>query len=419
MIEEKEFKGYWWLLENPEKRVGGIATFSPDNIKLETFSELKIREKDFGPKIILGFTTEGKKITLRHCQKKGFKITGKMTGNEEVATPEIYFAEEIFVGEHFEREEIYLDSIEASFPLLQEWMKITGVNYSGSIMDDLPKKISPEDNFNIDYKFPESITSEIQDGLLELKIRSNIKPKRTGGAKIDENAIVKISPKKEKFTFGEGIEYIYTFQDFLRLATRKILTPLWIKGKIEKSEEEKPKEIDIYFPLEGETNIPQHLHPNRVNFMFDNISDQFDSTMNKWYQKAEELKPLYHLYFEIFHNPYLYPRNRFLSLIQALEAYYQVEHDGEYLPLKNKLKTILEEYESIFSKLPLDIKSKIDGLVDTRNYLVHHDENIDNVNTDRLPEYSWMLRSIIETVLLKEIDIPEEQIVERLSQALS
>ncbi len=452
MIENREFRGYWWLPENPDKKVGGVATFTPNNwVKLHIFSELEIGVKDFRPEIILGVTTTGKRVTLRYCSKNNFSFISK----DVVATPVEYIAKEIFLGEHFKNSNIQFDSIEACFPLLQEWMNITGVTCSGSIINDPPKKIRSEDNFNIDYEFPESIVSEIENKLLELKIKTNIKPKRIGGAKIDENAIVKISAKVEKFSFDEGIEYIYTFQDFLRLATRKIMTPIWIKGKIEKPGDKKPKGIDIYFPLRGGVNIPKHLHPEKANFMLYDISDQFDSTMKKWYQKAEELKPLYNLYFEFFHNPNLYPRNKFLSLTQALEAYYRVEHgekyitddefyDGYYeqlcdnipndLPsdfkshlkdgtfkyanefsLKNKLKKILEKYGSVFSKLPLDIKSEIDTLVNTRNYLIHYDKDIDNYDTSRIPEFTNILGLIIEVILLREIRIPKEKIIESLS----
>jgi len=180
-----------------------------------------------------------------------------------------------------------------------------------------------------------------------------------------------------------------------------------------------------------------------------------DTLYYPFYKKAEELKPLYHLYFEIFHNPNLYPRNKFLSLTQALEAYFRIEHDEKYISddeyhegyykqlcknipenlpndfkshlkkgtfyyanefsLRKKLKTILDEHESIFSNIPGDIKSEIDTLVNTRNYLIHHDESITDCDTSRIPEFSKILKLIIETILLRQIEIPKKQIIRSLS----
>ena len=68
----------------------------------------------------------------------------------------------------------------------------------------------------------------------------------------------------------------------------------------------------------------------------------------------------------------------------------------------------------------MDIEASVNEIVNTRNYLTHYDEGISpRADTDELHPLILRLRAILETVLLSNLGIPENQIVERLQQRYS
>ncbi|MFP4001229.1 MAG: HEPN domain-containing protein [Thermoplasmata archaeon] len=457
MINEKEYRGYWWLPEDPDNKVGGILNFSPKKrkINLQIFSALKPKKKNFNPSIILGQTIQGKNITLRNCVKGSFS----MKFGDYVAMPVEYRASEIFAGEHFYDVEIEIEKIRAGFPLLQKWSQITGVKHLTDFFEQHTMNSDSKDTFDLCYEIPESIEVELSDIIFELKIKPNTNLKRIGEVSIEEKAFIEISSKEGSISFNDLIQKIYVFQDFLKLATNKNLHPSWIQGSINQSSKSKLNWIKIYFPFTSDLNIPDRLHPNNVNFMFKDISDRFSSVISRWYEKAIELRPLFTSYFEIGHNENLYQRNFFLTLVQAIESYYRSEYDNKYLPddkfeegyydqlcknipeklsggfkdhlkkgpflhaneysLRKKLSKILEEHESIFSSLDKKISPEIKYIVGTRNYLIHHDESTKNVAMDRLPEFIEILELIIQVILLRKIiRLSKDQIINRLNRQI-
>jgi hypothetical protein len=155
----------------------------------------------------------------------------------------------------------------------------------------------------------------------------------------------------------------------------------------------------------------------------------------------------------------MYLQNQLLSLTQAIETYHRREIGGQYLSddefeefydelcevipdqfdesfqdhlqkgtfryaneysLRKRLSQLVSEQENILDELPMDIEASVNEIVNTRNYLTHYDEGISpRADTDELHPLILRLRAILETVLLSNLGIPEDQIVERLKQRYS
>ena len=69
LLTEFEYKGYFWIPENPKEQIPGVLKFSQmDGINLELFGYLEYDQKNKEEiVIVLGFTSDGKKITMLKC----------------------------------------------------------------------------------------------------------------------------------------------------------------------------------------------------------------------------------------------------------------------------------------------------------------------------------------------------------------
>ncbi|MBA7591412.1 hypothetical protein ES708_33568 [subsurface metagenome] len=149
----------------------------------------------------------------------------------------------------------------------------------------------------------------------------------------------------------------------------------------------------------------------------------------------------------------MYLEYKFLSLIQAVEAYHRIKYegqskyltDGEYKiilsELKEKFSYIIKEpfknilfekleygneyslrkrfkilfndnFVEIFGVLKSKIKNFIQKTVDTRNYLIHQDKKLKSVSfVGREFIYAnLILKTLIEVLLLNELGFKNEEI---------
>ncbi|WP_153300681.1 ApeA N-terminal domain 1-containing protein, partial [Halococcus hamelinensis] len=222
MIEEREYWGYWWLPENPDEKVGGIASFSPsDGVSLELFSALNDDTRYMGsgtvyrPDFIHGITTDGEKITLKNCIRGNYSMSSSQGIG---ATSSTYQAIALLSGAHF-TEQINFDRFRVQFPLLTKWSGVTGVSYSGSVLEG--GEVSAGDTFEITYEFPESITADLDDVELKLIFNADFNMSQVGGASIDEDVYFDIVPDSGQMSYDTSFNYSRMLQDFITLATGK------------------------------------------------------------------------------------------------------------------------------------------------------------------------------------------------------
>ena len=460
MIDEREFRGYWWLPENPDEKVGGIASFSPsDGVSLELFSTLNEDPEYMGsgnafrPDFVHGITTEGERVTLKNCIRGSYSMSSSQgTG---VANSS-YQAISLLSGAHF-TEQINFDRFRVQFPLLTKWAGVTGVNYSGSVFEG--GEVSAGDTFEITYEFPESITAELEDAELKLIFNADFNMGRVGGVSVDEEVYFDIIPDSDQVTYSGSIDYSGMLQDFITLATGKEVQASMMIGRLEREEQPGYNDVEVLFSTSGDLKLPDSLHPLKANFVLADIVDDFSEVMNNWFQHYEELEPVYNLYFSVQYNSEMYLQNQFLSLTQAIETYHRREIGGQYLSnsefeefygelceiipdrfdesfqdhlekgtfkyandfsLRKRLSQLVSEQENILGKLPMDVEASVNEIVNTRNYLTHYNEGISpRADTGELHPLILRLRVILETVLLSNLGIPEDQIVERLQQRYS
>lgn len=212
--------------------------------------------------------------------------------------------------------------------------------------------------------------------------------------------------------------------------------------------------IKIFYSALGDNGTKNSISLNRMLFSYSDIDDYFENCLKNWFNKKEDLEPVYRLYFGTMYNPSMFLQNKFLSLIQALESYHRRIYGGKYCTdedygeiyakmlesiaynidsgLQEKLKSYLKyanefslrkrlklirktlEENGLCDNLSYDRRSLfISDLVDIRNELIHNDK-ISEKSKDlvKMSEYVEIMQRVIEKCLLLELELPTAMIIE-------
>lgn len=455
-MEEFEYAGIWWLPEDPDNTISGTLKFDPtrgSNLKLiGSFKENKDFNTFLAPNIILGITSDGKRITLYKCRESGSQmgIPGFLSS--------FFVAQVIFVGHHFEREEdIVFDSLSLTYFHLEEWTRITGIKVS--VITDSNSKF---EELEISYIHPKDVKATIDDFHISIDFSLNLSGDRIKKCVLEQTTIIKIEPHKQIHFNHYRKNICYHIQNFLSLAIGEAVYPLTIKGKTEackmKTTDNKIiyNNISIFYSMKRSAGKSKTLYPDDIFFLFEDISDDFEKYLNKWFAKSEILSPVYDLYFGTLYNPSMYLEHQFLSLIQALESYHRRVYGGKYLSdsdyiqiyedlikaipkeidnnfreslkqklrhhnefsLRKRLNEILKICGDVISLLICDKKEFVNDLVDTRNFLVHYDRDLEKrvKKNEELLDIVLKMKFILQICFLIELGMPMNKMRDLISR---
>lgn len=82
------------------------------------------------------------------------------------------------------------------------------------------------------------------------------------------------------------------------------------------------------------------------------VHDSFGEYLTNWFEKKDQLKPALDLFFAVMYNDALYLEGRFLSLVQAVEAYHRRVFGGTY---QNEVDYHNGLYKRLVDALPSDL----------------------------------------------------------------
>lgn len=442
MIEGFEHNGLWWLPNEPSNQVSGKLKFeSNEGANLELIGsfikDLTENSELLSPEIILGFSTNGRNITLHKCieTNRNLNIPGIITSS--------FISNLVLIGAHFEKpEDISFKSISVNLSYFDEWVDISGFdlqfNSDGSII--------------VEHKRPDSMAAGVSnDFRVSIKFAATRPLAARDRVKIEQNAYLHIESPQDK-TLDEFISIINDIQRFLSLGILEPVYILTMSGKTEAakiSTREGPPHytsVNVYYTQPGSPFIPKTMFKHNMLFTLNDIRTRLDAHLQSWLNKAELLKPVYDLYFGTLYNPRLYLEHKFLNYVHAIEIYHrrtmtnidlpEEEHKRRVIEiinkvpdaykgwledrlkysneptLRNRFREIVDENSDVIGNF---INSKvIQQIVTTRNYLTHYDESLKN-RTSRERELYYLinkLRLTLTVCLLKEIDFSLEEINE-------
>lgn len=449
MIEKFECKGVWWLPDNPKKQILGMLRFVPgEGAVLDlmgSFVELKSTDVSFEPEVVLGTSSIGKKITLHKCfeTKECCSTSGFPTSS--------FYANIVFIGWHFTKpENLKFKSFFVNYPYFEEWSKI-GVFSHRWESEEKSKK------YEMKYELPEPVEAKINNSKISFDHDLNIIYDLLREVNLKHTTFIKIEPEDE-LHFEEYQSILYYLQNFLSLATRRAIYPLSIKATAEQYKHVSTfstgkvhhPPIEIFYNVIDKVDLSEKLNHYSMLFTFEDISGQFETYLQNWFDKAELLKPVYDIFFGTLYKPSMYLEVQFLSLIQAVESYHRRRFGGKYLSdddykevcdtlvnaipdsveggLKDSLKSRIgygnefslrtrlrrlfdsDGYREILSEFAENRNAFIGEVVDTRNYLTHYEGIEKAAIGEELDPFIRKLKILLEICLLTELGFSTEEI---------
>lgn len=459
MLEKKSIRGYWWVDENPDRKVAGSLEYDPDEgIDLKLLSpldqDLETLEADtlVDYDRIYGITEEGNEMTLMDCKRGSTQIN---LGGSGIQTSE-YMVPAYIDGYAFvDGEDIEFSRVSVEYPLLDQWANQSGASIEFNMGEESNNALvtaSEGDTIDITYEFQDSMQANVEDYTISLTLSTNTDMNRVGGVSIDETTKFEIEKQDGSISLEEMYDVNSKLQDFITLAVRKPTFPSSLEAKIP-TDGPINDTANIVFNQLSNLNPPEQLHSRKTNFLLPNIEDRFEETLSIWFELYTEIKPTYDLFFGTKYNDTMFERNRFLGFTQALETYHRrsdytgtyleedefndykeeligtihkehdqsfqdhmvdgvFEHANEY-SLRKRLNGLVDAHETVLSELPWDVSSEINPIVNTRNYLTHYDDD-SGAEMDRLREHNLILEALLEACLLTDLEIPEDHIRQRL-----
>lgn len=304
MRENFTYNGEWFLPQKPENKIPGILTYNPEEgIYLELMGSLRELRGPIGigdlfkPDIILGFTTNGKAITLYRCAEIGREINfpGGVTTKNRVNY--------CFVGTHFDNaSELKFDSLKVSFQNLEEWLNISGFKTQFDNKHNKQK---------LEFELPDPIVFDLGENLkgkFEFNSRYKSRPHKVS---LEQNVYFVVESTNKELQFNDLLTKIWPFQNFLILATHSSCHTREIKLK-----NESPKEIEVFFERLNSQQKRNLKGTYGYLFFFSDIEVDFEKIIQKWYSMTELANPFINPLFDFLHMK-KFDENVFLDIIQA------------------------------------------------------------------------------------------------------
>jgi hypothetical protein len=396
------FQGYFWRSDAPHIRVPGKCySTESGSIRLDvlgTFSGKPLDPPE--PKLgrILGITEKGVAITLEDCffAKQRYHSRGW-----PVSTIRAHFA---LLGHHFEKVDISLEEILWQSDAIDEWLRIAPIatdvstnptrvtiSFSPELSREWP---IPGGFLRIGHSWSTSGSHEYREAKLSKRVWVGFRFAETQPL----NDLVRAANRFGKFV-SLAVDQIIPL-DSINVLSKGIVETI---GKTERS-----IPIEVYYePTSRER--PDLSRLSQPLLRFQNLETRFGDVIANWFANYEKFESAFNLYFATKSGRELYVENRFLMLIQALEALHRglsvatVFSDDEYSnfcdvleaaappkfrewlqlrlkygnepSLRRRLRELFEAFGAFYGQ-PKHIDTWVSRIVDARNYATHHDPEL-------------------------------------------
>lgn len=444
MIGDFEVKGIWWLPNNPENRLPGVLTFSPNSggISLELHGSLStaMQPQDLLiTECVLGETYRGDPVTVCDCfETESNGMSSRIVGNH------------IFMGKHFDsRQKIKFSKIRVSYEHLEQW--IGGRRFETETTKPYSAIHTPPQCFEIHLP---SI-----DASIELTYSVSF----SNGTQILEwkhTDYLELCPKVQQ-DYEWFTKNIYTLHLFLVLVTGGMIRQNEMVGYGdiigEVSGTQVREKIAIHRVPTNDNSVK--LDDWHILLKLPTLKDNIDVYVDKWFRDAALLTPIYALLWSIISRHSTYYETIFLNLTQALEAFHRRCYNGFYLPedqyesirnilvkaipngisdglrdslksrlkygneisFRNRLKNLLDgsAWNDCLKSFIKDKSGFVNSVVDTRNYFVHYDRSLEDKAlkpSNGLYHCNELLTLILFVLLYQNIGIPLDIVFNSVSE---
>ena len=481
--------GVWWLPSAPEHTVAGTLLFDgSEPPRLELIGMLRPfadSQRPFEAEIVVGQTTSGVGITLLSCTE-----TGSSGGLGDLRTSTISARVALVGAQYSALADVKFRSMAVMYDHLSEWAGQYGLREE--LRFDERQRLVGYVN---EYTFPTVPGSTVQG----CRVRFSPRFGRSGPRnrrELTESIFLTVEPPAPR-SLDEFFDFFHEVRTFLSLGVGGPLYPIAVEVKpvlpADASPDASPDvladvlagvspdvlaggsadalagvlagvpadvvrrraerhTIEVLYATGRERSPFEAKHPNNMLFTLSDLGAAYGEHLNRWFEKAEQLKPVYDLYAATVYGTGGYLEARFLTLAQAVESYHRRTENRAAIDgptadaLRQRLRAVIDDPAFPLSdeqrthcrgKLghfhELGLKARVQDVlaaagdlaglviddqerfaktvVHTRNYLTHFEHQPHSVASDpnALDDLIDQLRFLLEVSLLREIGLSDEQ----------
>ena len=399
---KEEFKklGYFWLPSAPDKKVPGTLTISDGGfIELEVVKLLGDRGSPFKDDVkrIVGQIEEEGLVTLDNCFRKSIKSSRDISKS-------LIRVNRAFIGIGYDEDEIpRFNSVIFSVEGLDEWIGITGIN----VDYQLEEYIS-----TISYQPPADVPFNLGNGM---QLSVTFGWTAPGGYPIKEAGVSQKAyfelVSREALELDDFISVVRKITHFLYFAMDQTVSLDSMEATSDNLRRNigegrtNPIPIKIYYPSWPYSKDEPETYGSKL-FEFKEMQNDAERIINNWIEAYEQIAPTFNLYFLAKMGMQTYLEERFMALVQGLEAYHRKTSNekrmdeaefeelvenliekcppekrkwlkerlqyGNEVSLRKRLRDIIKPFKDVIgNRTKRD--NLIDRIVNTRNYLTHYD----------------------------------------------
>lgn len=448
-MDKFESQGIFWPASEPESEVAGILEFDPtDGITLELIGSFKddVWDQEYdAPGVIHGFlgdSTFGRAVTLYKIFKTGHqaRIPGYVS--------ERFHCNVGLLGGHVQQPEQTLwDQVDVEMSRLMQWHDVSG--FTSDIVLNEAGKI---DDFAIRFKKPTPCHASLDIGELFIEQRYRLPGSMFYDAHMSHRPFCRLD-----LTCSLGLDDVFErvvspLQNMLTLGCdhANAIRRLTVTNSTMNDNNNQPLDLVVAVGTRfHENEVTDQSHASRMCFCFSDVQDRFDEFAKRWFQLHQKCRSAVGLFMSQFYETKTFVDLRFLSLINAAEAFHRQMMPGnkedkrahreridriadnldegderwvrQVLAYSNeksqrdRLSELLDEATDCVAPLVRGDRAKfVKQIVSTRNYLVHRDERLkEHALTGRLLwQANQVLSYLLRYLLLHETGISNSKIKE-------
>jgi len=444
-----EFKGIFWIPGNDSNQNTGTLHYSTeDGLELDLFGSFdeELDNASTANTIILGFTENGKKITLLNCRE--FSHSTSLPGFETSKVAALY----CFIGEHFSSaDDILFDSLQVEYHGLGAWLDIYGFKR--------PTYQNDPNSITLQYEQPPAIEFDLVEGW-KVKIDFSYYAPFEGfiprlKAVIEQRPEFILTPpsKSSYFAFRDRMDRFTHFLTLCYFAAPGIANVI---GNINNPEPEKLElpvnPITIIF--RSTTISHRRKRSNRRDFLltYTDMARAFQKIVQHWWRLEVIAEASLDILVESLMERTAPVELRFLILVQALENWHRRLNDAHHadpVAHKKRVKEVKDAIKQSYPEWPHhkwlhekigydhgpNLQARLEDIVtgipdmvrsalldnepnfilrvkDNRNYFTHYGEQLEEKKAplSELLVLSQKLMLILIICILKELGLTNDEI---------
>ena len=323
-MESFEYVGLWWLPEqSQEASCHGTLSFNGNSPpKLTLAGSLRPltgpgigSDEPLAPEIILGFTENGKAVTLYRC------IETNSTLSYPGIPKTIYSATYAIIGSHLRtNDQVRFERFWIRYDRLVEWTQLTGFSEALHMEGNELRGIT------VDWRTPASVQSEISGWRIKFASGFYRRGDRLEHYNLENHLALEVVPPEPKSIDEFYLEFANHYRNFITLGVGSPVHTSDLRAEPiadRDSAHSDSSRSHIFHSSSRKSKPSAQIHEFKMLFSLRALGEEYPTCLQHWFSRADLLQPVFNLAFGTLYSEPGYMETEFLILAQALESYHR------------------------------------------------------------------------------------------------